>query len=128
MNELTKAEEQIMRVLWEKEGPDKVFVKDILAELPPNKKGKQPSYTTVATVMTVLEKKEFVKCTKFGNLNQYSSLVSKSEYSDFLTKNVVKKYFGGSLKSLVSFFVEKNEVDVNELDDILKLLEKKTED
>lgn len=119
MKELTKAEEQIMQILWQLE---QGFVKDILEKFPEN--DKKPKYTTVATVMKVLEKKGFVSYKVYGNTYQYYPLVTQENYSNFTVNKVVKNYFDGSLKRLVSFFVKKNEVDMQELDEIMKLIEK----
>ena len=124
MNKLTKAEEQIMRILWQLK---KAFVKEIIAEfkVPDDKK---PKYTTVATVMKVLENKGFVKSEKFGNSNRYTPIVSEEYYSEFAVKDVMSKYFDGSLSKLVSFFVKKDKVNLNELDDIMGLIEKKQQE
>lgn len=124
MNKLTKAEEQIMRILWQLK---KAFVKEIIAEfqVPDDKK---PKYTTVATVMKVLEKKGFVESEKFGNSNRYTPAVTEEYYSEFAVKDVMSKYFDGSLSKLVSFFVKKDQVNLNELDDIMGLIEKKQQE
>ncbi len=125
MKELTKAEEQIMQMLWKKE---RAFVREIVEELPPNSKGKKPSYTTVATVFKVLESKGFVNYTVLGNVYQYYPLISKEQYSDTLISGVLNKYFGGSLKGLVSFFVKKDKLELKELNDIIDLIEKNKQD
>ena len=123
MKKLTKAEEQVMQILWKLE---KAFIKEIIAEFPET--DKKPKYTTVATVMKVLETKEFVQHQTFGNSHQYSPAITQEQYSDFAVKDVMGKYFDGSLTKLVSFFVKKNKVDINELDDIMGLIEKQQED
>lgn len=115
MKELTKAEEQVMQYLWE---IGRGFVKDILEKFPEPK----PNYNTVSTVVRVLEQKEFVGHKQYGNTHEYFPLIAQEEYSNFAINKVVNQYFGGSLKSLVSFFVKKNEVDMNELNDILKII------
>ncbi len=116
MKELTKAEEQVMQYLWQ---IGRGFVKDILEKFPEPK----PNYNTVSTVIRVLEQKEFVGHKQYGNTHEYFPLVAQEEYSNFAVHRVVNQYFGGSLKSLVSFFVKKNEVDLNELNEILKTIE-----
>ena len=116
MKELTKAEEEIMQVLW---ALGKGFVKDVLARLPEP----QPKYTTVSTVIRLLEDKGFVGHTAYGNTHEYYPVISKEAYSEYATKSVMKKYFGGSLKRLVSFFVEKNDVSDKELEEIKKIIE-----
>ena len=115
MEQLTRAEEQVMQVLWKLgEG----FAKDVLAKMPKPK----PAITTVSTIIRILEQKGFVGHTAFGKSHQYHPLVDMETYSAGQINKVVKDYFDGSLHGLVSSFVEKNKVDVKELDDILKLL------
>lgn len=116
MKELTKAEERIMQLLWELE---KAFTREIVDAF----EGEKPSYTTVATVLTVLEQKGFVTQEKLGNSKQYSPLISKEAYSDFALSKVVGKYFEGSLSKLVSFFTEKKDIDLQELDEIIEIIE-----
>ena len=122
LKELTKAEEEIIQVLWNLE---KAFVKDIIPHLSDIKSGGKPKYTTVATVLKVLEKKKFVAHQVVGNIHEFYPLVTKEAYSEFVAQKMVKNYFDGSLKSLVSFFVDKKKVDMEELDDIIKMIEKK---
>ncbi|MCE7992806.1 MAG: BlaI/MecI/CopY family transcriptional regulator [Roseivirga sp.] len=117
MKELTKAEERIMQLLWKLE---KAFTREIVDEFENNK----PSYTTVATVLTVLEQKGFVANEKLGNSKRYHPLVTKEQYSDFALNNVVGKYFEGSLSKLVSFFTEKKDMDLDELNEIMDIIEK----
>jgi predicted transcriptional regulator len=115
MEQLTRAEEQVMQVLWKLE---KAFAKDVLAKMP----RPRPAITTVSTIIRILEQKGFVGHTAFGKSHQYHPLVQKETYSDRQMDKVVKDWFDGSLHGLVSSFVEKNDLDVQELDDIMKLL------
>ncbi|MDD3721242.1 MAG: BlaI/MecI/CopY family transcriptional regulator [Lutibacter sp.] len=119
--QLTKAEEQFMQVLWELE---QASVQDIIDQLPEPK----PAYNTVSTIIRILEKKDFVGHKAKGRGYIYFPLVSKAIYSNQSLQKIVDGYFGGSFKSMVSFFVNKNEVDFKELDTILKIInDKKTE-
>ncbi len=118
MKEMTKAEEEIMQVLWRLE---KGFVKELLAELDEPK----PAYNTVSTIVRILEKKGFVAYNAFGKTHQYYPLISKEDYKSQISKNLVSNYFGGSVESLVSFFAKKEEINIEELDDILKQLKSK---
>jgi len=113
--ELTKAEEQIMQILWEIE---KGFVKDILDHFNDPK----PAYTTVATFMKILEKKGFVSYKPFGNAHQFYPLISKEEYSAVHINSIFKKYFKNSIEDLVSFFTDNNKLSVNDIDNAIKLL------
>lgn len=118
MKEMTKAEEELMQILWNKE---KAFVKEILEEYPNPK----PAYNTISTIIRILEKKEFVGHLAFGKTHQYYPLVSKESYKTKISSTLLSKYFDGSVKNLVSFFTQHNKLDTNELDDIMKLIKDK---
>jgi BlaI family penicillinase repressor len=117
IKELTKAEEQIMHVLWDlNEG----FVKDILEELPEPK----PAYNTVSTIIRILETKGVVGYKAFGKSHQYFPLISKEEYKTFATEKLLNGYFENSVESMFSFFVKEKKIDLKEADEIFKLIEK----
>ncbi len=116
MRELTKAEEQIMQVIWLL-GPS--FVKEILAGLPDPK----PAYTTVSTIVRILESKGFVDHKVFGTTHQYFALISKEEYSHYSMKKVLENYFDGSFKQMVTFFSRKENLDLMDMDELVKLIE-----
>ena len=118
MKELTKAEEQVMQVLWTLE---KGFIKDIIAEFPKP----IPAYTTVSTIVRILEEKGFIAHKAYGKTHEYYPLISKKDYRSFAFKNIFKNYFSGSAESLMSYFVKENNVDIKDLDEILKTLRKK---
>ena len=111
--QLTKAEEQFMQVLWEIEEGS---VQDIIDKLPNPK----PAYNTVSTIIRILETKDFVAHKSKGRGYIYFPLIKKSDYSNQSLQKLVDGYFDGSFKSLVSFFVKKNDVDLNELETILE--------
>ncbi len=115
IRELTKAEEEIMRVLWQLK---KGFVKDVIVELPEPK----PAYNTVSTIIRILEKKELVGYTAYGKTHEYFPLITEEEYRRFQTEQLMTNYFDGSLKKLVSFFVQDKNISLNEADEIIKLL------
>lgn len=117
LRELTKAEEEIMRVLWKLQ---KGFVKDVLAELPEPK----PAYNTVSTIIRILEKKELVGYTAYGKTHEYYPLITEEQYRRFQTEQLMTNYFGGSLKKLVSFFVLEKNISLSEADEIINLLNK----
>lgn len=114
---LTKAEERIMHILWDIE---KGFVKDIQAEFEDPK----PPYNTISTIVRVMVKKEIVSFKKFGNTYEYFPMISKEEYSKSQMKRLVSKYFNNSFKTVVNFFSENDELDVDEVDEVLRMLEK----
>ena len=117
IRELTKAEEEIMRVLWQLK---KGFVKDVLAELPEPK----PAYNTISTIIRILEKKQLVDYTAYGKTHEYFPLISEEEYRRFQTEQLMANYFDNSLKKLVSFFVQDKNISLKEADEIINLLNK----
>jgi BlaI family transcriptional regulator, penicillinase repressor len=117
IKELTRAEEQVMQVLWHLE---KAFVKEVIAELPEPK----PAYNTVSTIVRILETKGFVDHEAFGKSHRYFPLISKEQYKSFATEKLLNGYFGNSVESMFSFFVKKEKIDLKEANEILKLLEK----
>jgi len=116
MKELTRAEEQIMQILWQKKS---AFVKDIIAEMPDPK----PAYNTVSTIVRILENKNFVAHKEYGKSHMYLPLVSKKEYSKFRMNSMTRDYFGNSAKQVVSFFASNNKISLRDADEIIKLLE-----
>jgi len=115
--ELTKAEEQIMQILWKLE---KAFVKDVVEHFDNPK----PAYNTVSTIIRILEKKGFVSYKSYGSTHEYFPLVSKDEYSKLYLGNFIKNYFGNSYNQLVSFFANDSKITIKELEEMKKLVEK----
>lgn len=117
MRELTKAEEQVMLILWEmKEG----LVKEVIDKILPPK----PAYNTVSTVIRVLEGKGFIDHKAIGNTHIYFPLITEEQYKHFTIDKVMNNYFENSYQSLVSFLVEKKNMDINDLDELIKMAEK----
>jgi BlaI family transcriptional regulator, penicillinase repressor len=117
MKELTRAEEEIMQVLWTMKS---AFVKDIIEELPEPK----PAYSTVSTIVRILQQKGFVGHKAQGQSHKYHPLITKAEYTKTFMKGFVKKYFGGSYQQMVSFFTQEDDLSVNELEGLVKDLKK----
>ncbi len=117
MKQLTKAEEEVMQVLWQLQ---KCNVAAIIEELPDPK----PAYNTVSTIVRILESKGFVDYEKEGKGHFYYPLVKKSDYSHQSISKLVDGYFQGSHKSLVSFFMRRNDISLAELEAILKEIKK----
>lgn len=114
--ELTKAEEQVMQILWDIQ---KGFVKDVIEKMSDPK----PAYNTVSTIIRILEKKGFVSYKSFGKTHQYFPVITRDEYKSFYLRNFMGNYFGGSIKNLVSFFAKDNELDIRDMEDIIKYVE-----
>jgi len=115
MKELTRAEEQIMQILWKL---DRAFVKDILDALPVPK----PAYNTVSTIIHILEKKGVVSHKAYGNTYEYFALTTKDEYKKKYFKSFLTRYFGDSFTDMVSFFVGDRDLSLQELEEIRQRL------
>lgn len=118
MKQLTKAEEEIMQILWLLK---KANVKAIIEQFQEPK----PAYNTVSTIVRILESKDFVDYEKKGKGHVYFPIVEKQEYSNQSINKLVDNYFQGSFKSMVSFFVKKNDMSLKELESVLKDINKK---
>lgn len=117
MKQLTKAEEQIMQVLWKAE---KAFLREVIDQMP----SPRPHQNTVATLLKILGEKEFVGVHTIGRNHQYYPLVSKEDYSKRTMKQLVKGYFEGSFNNVVSFMVRENNISVEELESLLKQIKR----
>ncbi|GAB3421116.1 BlaI/MecI/CopY family transcriptional regulator [Niabella aquatica] len=117
MKQLTKAEEQIMHILWDN-GPQ--FLREVLDAMPEPK----PHQNTVATILKILVEKEFVTVNVFGRQHQYAAAVSKEAYSGKTIKQMVKGYFEGSFTNIISFMVKENNLSVEELEGLLQQIKK----
>ena len=120
MKELTKAEEQVMQILWDiKSG----FVKDILAKMPEPK----PAYNTVSTIVRILENKGFVGHTAYGKTHKYYPLVEKSSYTKKMMNGIMYNYFNNSIKQMVSFFSNEKGLTASELEELKRIIEDEIE-
>jgi BlaI family transcriptional regulator, penicillinase repressor len=116
MRELTRAEEQVMQVLWKiKRG----FVKDVLEHFDEPR----PAYNTVSTIIRILQDKGFVSHKAYGRTHEYYPLVSKSDYSKTHLNNFVNDYFSSSFEKMVSFFAKEKNISVKEMEEIMKIME-----
>ncbi len=115
MKELTKAEEQIMQILWEiKKG----FIKDIADKFPEPR----PANTTISTVVKILETKGFINHNVYGKIHEYYPAISKEAYTKAFMGNVVKNYFSNSYHKMVSFFARDKEVTIEEMEQMMTIL------
>ena len=112
MKELTKAEEQVMQLLWKQE---KAFVKDLVEEMPDPK----PAYNTVSTIVRILEKKGFIGHNAYGKTHEYYPLISRKEYTRSYMKNFMRNYFSGSFQEMVSFFAKEDNLSLTDLDELM---------
>ena len=117
MKVLTKAEEQVMQIVWKlKEG----FIREIMDAMPQPK----PHQNTIATILKILVEKEFIGIRVFGRQHQYYPLISKDAYSKATMKTLIKSYFGGSFSEAVSFMVKENNISVEDLETLLQQIKK----
>jgi predicted transcriptional regulator len=115
---LTKGEMQVMNILWDKQRG--ACVADIQKEYPEP----QPAYTTIATFLKIMEQKGFVEKRKSGTGKTYvySPLLTRERYRRIVMNDVKDTFFGGSAKSLVSFFAEEDELTQDDINEILTML------
>ena len=115
--ELTRAEEEIMQILWD---ISKGFVKNIVERFPDPK----PAYNTVSTIVRILEAKGFVDHTAFGKTHEYFPLVARDEYRKQFVNSMLKNYFGGSFRQFASFFLKNEKLSLRELEEIMNLMKR----
>jgi BlaI family transcriptional regulator, penicillinase repressor len=116
LKQLTKAEEEVMQALWKIE---KGLVRDIMDALGTP----DVPHSTISSVVRILEKKGFVGHKAYGKTHEYFALVSKEAYAQNGVQSLMEKYFGGSPKQLVSYLVKSNELNLKELNDIIKIID-----
>ncbi|RYY51519.1 MAG: BlaI/MecI/CopY family transcriptional regulator [Chitinophagaceae bacterium] len=114
---LTKAEEEVMQIIWNLE---RCLVRDIIEALG----DPDMPHSTISSVVRILEKKEFVDHKAYGKTYEYFPIVTKEEYAQQGVKSLMEKYFGGSPRKLVSFLVQSEDMNLKELNELMKALEK----
>lgn len=113
LQQLTKAEEEIMQIIWEL-GP--CLVRDIIDKLG----DPDIPHSTVSSVVRILERKEFLTHKAYGKTHEYHPAITKEEYAKQGVKSLVEKYFSGSPKMLVSFLVKNEDMNLKELNELMK--------
>lgn len=116
MEKLTKKEDELMNLFWDK-GP--MFVKDILDLMPEPK----PHFNTISTMVRMLESKGFVSHKAYGNTYQYYATVQRSDFGRKSLKNIIKEYFNNSYTTAVSALVDDGELSSDEIKDLLQQIE-----
>jgi len=117
MEKMTKKEEQAMQVLWKLK---KGFVKDMIKEYPDPK----PHYNTLSSLIRLLEDKGFVGHKAYGNTHEYFPVISKADYQREYMSDIVDSYFNKSYKNAVSYFAREQNISIEELKEIIKMIEK----
>lgn len=111
--QLTKAEEQVMRILWSLGEATVQAIRERFDE-------PRPARTTIATVLNILENKQFATHRSEGRINIYIPLVAKEEYSRSQLFGVMKNYFDNSFSSMASFFAREKNMTMEQLDAVLE--------
>ncbi len=114
--ELTRAELEVMQILWKKEN---AFVNDILEEMP----APRPAYNTVSTIVRILEKKGVVGHKAFGKSHRYHPLIGKEEYTQNFMQGVMHNFFDNSFTQLFSFFSAREDLSTAEIEEIRRIAE-----
>ena len=117
MDKLTNQEEEVMIYIWEI-GP--CYVKDIVTKFPEP----YPPYTTIASIVKNLERKEYLSSKRYGNTYEYTPLIKETEYKKTFMSGVVRNYFENSYKEMVSFFAREHKISADELKEIINQIEK----
>jgi BlaI family penicillinase repressor len=122
MIKLAKREEQIMQAFWafRQANDDKVFIKDIITQLPEPK----PHYNSVATMVKILEEKGFLDHETVGNQYCYFPVISKEEYQKHAMKDIVSQYFDNSYPRMLAFFAKEQNLSEKELNEIVQMIKK----
>ncbi|WP_175634847.1 BlaI/MecI/CopY family transcriptional regulator [Pedobacter ghigonis] len=116
MEELTKAEERIMQVLWKLQ---KAFVKDIIDELDDEPK---PPYNTISSIVRLLEKKGYVNYKAYGKTYEYFPAITKDQYTKTTFSKLFSGYFDNSPASLLSFMVKEEKLSEKDIEEIKQLI------
>lgn len=116
MEKLTIQEEEAMLSVWQLNGG---FIKEILDNM---KEAEQVPYTTLASTVKNLEKKQYVKAVKYANAKRYEPVISLEEYKGKFMNSFVGDYFKNSYKDMVSFFVKEEKLSPNELEEIMQMI------
>lgn len=116
MKRLTKAEEEIMQLIWD-HGPSTVT--GLIEHMGTPK----PPHSSISSIVRILEKKDFVGHKAYGRTYEYFPIIQKSEYSKFSLKKLVSQYFEGSMNEMVSFLVKEDDISLDDLKQLTKKLD-----
>jgi len=121
IRELTKAEEEVMQILWRiKKG----FIKDLLEKFDEPR----PAYSTVSTIIRILIEKGFVDYKAYGRTHQYFPVISKDDYRKSRVGSLVRNYFSNSYQKMVSFFAREDSLTIKEMEEIMEMMKREEDD
>lgn len=116
---LTEVELEFMSRLWDL---GEATVRDVLDALAPMRK---LAYTSAATILRILEQKQFVISTKQGKTFLYKAVLSKDAYQSRSLRNLSEKLFDNAPATLVARLVDDNHLSQEALDEIRALIDKR---
>jgi len=117
IKELTRAEEEVMQILWRLK---KGFIKEILEKFDEPR----PAYSTVSSIIRILQEKGFVNYKVYGRTFQYFPVISKDDYRKTQMSSFVRNYFSNSYQKMVSFFAREDSITVKDMEDIMAMMKK----
>lgn len=120
MEQLTKAEEEIMHLLWKLQ---RATVSQIIETIPEPK----PPHSTISSIVRILERKGVVGHKAYGRTYEYFPLVIKDEYRKATLTAIVRNYFGGSPSNLVSFLAKSGDLTIKDFEEVKKMIDKADE-
>ena len=121
IKELTRAEEEVMQILWRLK---KAFIKEIVAKFDEPR----PAYSTVSTIIRILQDKGFVNYKVYGRTHQYFPVISKDDYRKSQMSSFVRNYFSNSYQKMVSFFAREDSITVKEMEEIMAMMKDENRD
>lgn len=117
IRELTKAEEEVMQILWRiKKG----FIKDLLEKF----EKPRPAYSTVSTIVRILIEKGFIDYKAYGRTHQYFPVISRDDYRRSRLNNLVRNYFSNSYQKMVSFFAREDSLTIKDMEEIMEMMKR----
>ena len=119
---LTDVELELMTILWRiGEGS----VAQVMAELP---EGRDLAYTSVSTILRILEQKEIVGTRKEGRSHIYIPKLSRADYEARTVRHVVDRVFEGIPATLIKTLLDTVDLNDEEFEEIRDIIEKKGKD
>lgn len=119
MHELTKAQEEIMQLIWDLE---RCTVGDIRDEIK-KRTGEKPPHSTVSAVVLTLDKLGFLKHETYGRTFVYEPVISRTQYGDRSLRKLLGNYFGNSPKKMLAHLIKKEDLSLEEINDLMKKLD-----
>lgn len=115
MTQLTKGEDQIMQLVWQRDG---VFIRDLLEAMPVPK----PHYNTVATLVKILVKKGFLTSELVGNTHRYRAAVRLEDYREKYLVNIKEQYFNNSFPKMITHFAQQENLTAEQVEELIQLI------